>query len=129
MKLAPASIASIGVLLTYMQQSPAPVNIVIPAVLGSIGAGFTGKAMSEIGARDISPSIRRDNDPFAGLPQPAADQCKSQLSGTTVNFSPKPDNGVRIDNVPPACMTLATVFLKDNTDQTAPIPMGMLIQS
>lgn len=125
MKLAPAAIASIGALLTFVQQTPAPVNIVIPAVLGSIASGFTGKAMSEINNRGVLPMVRRDDDPFAGLPQPAADQCKGQLKDTTVNFSPKPNNGVRIDNVPSSCMTLATVFLKSNADKAAAIPMGM----
>ena len=125
MKLAPAALASLAALLTCVQQSPAPVNIVVPAVLGGIGAGFTGKAMKEFGLRDEFLVVRRDSDPFAGLPQPAADQCKSQLQGTTVSFSPRPDNGVRIDNVPSSCMTLANVFLEDNSGQSAPIPMGM----
>lgn len=125
MKLAPAAIASAAAFLTCIQQSPAPVNVVIPAVLGGVGAGFAGKAMKEFGLRDEVPLFRRTDDPLANLPQPAGDQCKSQLEGTTVTFSPKDNNGVRVDGVPSSCMTLANVFLDDNSGETAPIPMGM----
>lgn len=129
MKTAPAALASLAALLTCIQQSPAPIDMVIPAVLGGIGSGFVGKAFNEIGNRDVRPIYRRDDDPLAGLPQPAADQCKSQLQRVTVTFSPLDNNGVRVDDVPSACMTLANVFLDDNSGETAPIPMGMLIST
>lgn len=129
MKTAPAALASLAALLTCVQQSPAPVNVVIPAVLGGVGAGFAGKAFKEFGLRDERPIYRRDDDPFAGLPQPAADQCKSQLQGVTVTFSPLDNNGVRVDDVPSSCMTLANVFLDDDSGDSRPIPMGMFIST
>lgn len=129
MKTAPAALASVAALLTCVQQSPAPVNVLIPAVLGGVGAGFAGKAFNEINYRDVRPIYRRDDDPFAGLPQPAADQCKSQLQDVTVTFSPLDNNGVRLDDVPSSCMTLANVFLDDNSGEIHPVPMGMLISN
>ncbi|CAI7650464.1 unnamed protein product [Penicillium bialowiezense] len=124
MKTAPAALASLAALLTCVQQSPAPVNVLIPAVLGGVGAGFAGKAFNEINMRDVRPMYRRDDDPFAGLPQPAADQCKSQLQDVTVTFSPLDNNGVRLDDVPSSCMTLANVFLDDKSGEIHPVPMG-----
>lgn len=129
MKTAPAALASLAALLTCVQQSPAPVNVLIPAVLGGVGAGFAGKAFNEINMRDVRPMYRRDDDPFAGLPQPAADQCKSQLQDVTVTFSPLDNNGVRLDDVPSSCMTLANVFLDDKSGEIHPVPMGMLISN
>ncbi|BCR89622.1 uncharacterized protein ACHE_50820S [Aspergillus chevalieri] len=65
----------------------------------------------------------RGDDPFAGLPEPAATQCKNQLKDVTVSFKFN-GNNVVIGNVPATCMTLATVFLGDNPGAHGPIPMS-----
>lgn len=64
-----------------------------------------------------------DDDVLAGLPQPAANICKQQLTNAEVRFQIN-NNKVKVDGVPPACMTLATVFLGDNPDGGAPVPLG-----
>ena len=61
---------------------------------------------------------------FEGLPEPAADTCKSQLQGVTVQFTPTGQGAFRIDNVPSACMTLSNVILGQDPEQPAPTPMG-----
>lgn len=63
------------------------------------------------------------DDAMAGLPQPAASLCEKQLKKVTVKFSVSKKNDVTIMNVPPACMTLATVFLGNNPDGGAPVPL------
>lgn len=129
MKLAPAAMISAGALFGLVQQTPAPVNAIVSAVFAGIAGGEIGQLFKHIPKRDASHlgmPEPRDSDPFAGLPQPAANECKSQLHGVTVTFSRKGDDGVRIDGVPPACMTLANVFLEDGPGESAPIPMGML---
>lgn len=65
----------------------------------------------------------RDDNPFAGLPEPASSICQNQLKGVTVNFQVN-GNTVTIGNVPSACMTLATVFLGNNPGAHGPIPMS-----
>ena len=109
--------ASIGTLLTFVQQARPLTNVLIPITYASIPRVVACRV------------IRNDHDPFANLPQPAGSLCKSQLEGTTVAFTLKPQNGVRIDGVPPACMTLANVFLGQDPQQPAAIPVGMLVQS
>lgn len=64
-----------------------------------------------------------DDDVLAGLPQPAANICKQQLTNAEVRFQIN-NNKVKVDGVPPACMTLATVFLGNNPDGGAPVPLG-----
>lgn len=64
-----------------------------------------------------------DDDVLAGLPQPAANICKQQLTNAEVRFHIN-NNKVKVDGVPPACMTLATVFLGNNPDGGAPVPLG-----
>ncbi|RJE26421.1 hypothetical protein PHISCL_01222 [Aspergillus sclerotialis] len=125
------TIASIGGLCLLIQQTPAPaafVDGIITAVFVGMGAGETSQIVSHIPKRDVSIFDileQRDGDPFAGLPQPAADECKGQLQdGATVVFSPIGSDGIRIDGVPPACMTLANVYLGENPNQPGPIPMG-----
>lgn len=69
-----------------------------------------------------------NDDVLAGLPQPAANICKQQLTNREVRFHVN-NNNVKVDGVPPACMTLATVFLGDNPDGGAPVPLGKLFSS
>lgn len=128
MRLAPAAMISAGALFGLIQQTPAPVDAIVTAVFAGIAGGEIGQVFKHIPKRDaslVNTPEPRDADPFAGLSQPAANECKNQLHGATVKFSPKDDHGVRIDGVPPACMTLANVFLGQNPGQPAPIPMGM----
>lgn len=106
--------ASTGILFTLAQQAGALANVLIPII-----SNIPGVVSSKV--------IDSDNDPFANLPQPAARLCESQLEDTTVTFSSKPQNGVRVDGVPPACMTLADVFLEQDPQQPAAIPVGMLV--
>lgn len=72
---------------------------------------------------------RDDEDPFAGLPEPAVSQCKGQLKGTTIKYRVINNKSVRFDNVPSTCMTLANVFLGKNPGGAAPIPMGEFLLS
>lgn len=107
--------ASTGTLFTLVQQTGALANVIIPISSSSI----PGTVVSKV--------INSDNDPFANFPQPATRLCESELEGTTVTFSSKPQNGVRVDGVPTACMTLADVFLGQGPQQPAAIPVGMLV--
>ncbi|KNG88680.1 hypothetical protein ANOM_003089 [Aspergillus nomiae NRRL 13137] len=66
---------------------------------------------------------KHGNDILASFPQPAGDLCNDQLKGVTVEFIPTGPGGFRIDNVPPACMTLATLFL-EGPGSPSPIPLG-----
>ncbi|KAE8334592.1 hypothetical protein BDV24DRAFT_156744 [Aspergillus arachidicola] len=60
---------------------------------------------------------------LASFPQPAGDLCNDQLKDVTVEFIPTGPGAFRIDNVPPACMTLATLFL-DGPDSPDCTPLG-----
>lgn len=52
-------------------------------------------------------------------------QCKDQLKGVTVNFTPQGEGSFRIDNVPSACMTLSNVFFgEEYENQPRPTPLG-----
>ncbi|TKA26431.1 hypothetical protein B0A50_05267 [Salinomyces thailandicus] len=126
---ATATITS-SALWSVLQLCPAPVAVLDAVITGAlsgeagaiVGAGASGK----FGKRDIETmSVKRadPSDPFAGLPQPAADECQSQLSGVTVNITPTGDGAFKIDNVPSACMTLSNVILgTDYGDQPVPTP-------
>lgn len=71
-----------------------------------------------------------DDDLLANLPQPAANLCKQQLANVEVKFHVDEKNHhVKIYQVPPACMTLATVFLGDNPTGGAPVPLGKPLPS
>jgi len=125
-----ASTAAIA-LTCLFQACPAP-PIALAAIgitageAGAIGAGVAGG----LGGGAIAGGIgaakghgkRQDNN---SLPPVAAAACKQQLHGVTVQVSKVGANDVRFDNVPPACMTLANVFLGQNTPgQAHPILMG-----
>lgn len=107
---------------------PCPAPPVLAAIgmtageAAGVGAGLGGGAIAGgIGAGTKGHGKRQDNS----LPPVAAAACKEQLHGVTVQVSRVGDNNVRFDNVPPACMTLANVFLGQNRPgQAQPIPMG-----
>lgn len=122
---------------TLLQLCPAPPLAAIgigaaeaASVVGGVGggavAGGIGYAASKQKAKK-PPRSAEGQDALAGLnlPEEAADDCREELRSATVNVSPADNNGVRFDGVPPACMTLANVFLGQNTlGQPVPIPMG-----
>ena len=89
-----------------------------------VGAGLgSGAIAGGIGAGTRHSKERRQDDD--SLPPAAQQACQSQLKGVTVEVSKQGDSNVRFDNVPPACMTLANVFLGQNRPgQPRPIPMG-----
>lgn len=62
--------------------------------------------------------------PFAGLPQPAADTCKEQLNGVTVEFQNTGEGSFRANGIPSACMTLSNVIIGQDPTQPAPTPLG-----
>ncbi|KAE8143993.1 hypothetical protein BDV38DRAFT_277056 [Aspergillus pseudotamarii] len=72
---------------------------------------------------DDSKPQKHGYDVFTSFPQPAGDLCNGQLKDVTVEFIPTGPGAFRIDNVPPACMTLATIFL-DGPDSPDPVPLG-----
>ncbi|OQE44348.1 hypothetical protein PENCOP_c002G07582 [Penicillium coprophilum] len=120
--------AAIAASLSMVQFCPAP-----PVVLGPILAGalageagaIVGYGVGKIGKRSIQGSVfEKRSDPFEGLPQPAADTCKSQLNGVEVKFTPTGPGAFRVDNVPSACMTLSNVILGQDPNQPAPTPLG-----
>ncbi|KAK5798664.1 hypothetical protein VI817_004954 [Penicillium citrinum] len=95
------------------------------ALAGDAGA-ITGKVI-ESGTykkRDGFVSRVKRDDPFANLPQPAGNECKDQLNGASVNFTPTGKGAYRIDNIPSACMTLSTVLIGDNPNEAVPTPLG-----
>lgn len=140
MRLASAATVSIGALLALIQLTPAPFNAIVIALDCGVAGAVTSQIIAHTvgkkgGKRDVPSSLsaafdnyvveEREQDPFAGLPQPAADECKGQLKGAHVSFKSLGNNGVQIDGVPPACMTLANVFLGENPTQPGAVPMGV----
>lgn len=125
-------------LVVLFQPCPAPPLAAIgigAAEAASLGGGIAGGAVA--GGIGVGASKSNKNngphhktkrqDALAGLnlPEQAANDCRGQLSTAHVNVSPAGDNGVRFDGVPPACMTLAAVFLGQNgNSRSPPIPMG-----
>lgn len=121
-------LAAAGALFSLVQLTPAPINAVIMAFAGGVAGGTMAKIIQNVKRDDefLLELEGRDEDPFAGLPQIAAEDCKAQLQGTSVEVTGIDNNGVRMDNVPSSCMTLANVFLGQDPNQPAPTPMGMI---
>ncbi|KAJ5180234.1 hypothetical protein N7492_003444 [Penicillium capsulatum] len=126
MKVSPILFAAAGTLFSLVQLTPAPINLLVSTLAGGVAAGTMGQIVKHAKRVDefLVDLESRDEDLLAGLPKLAADDCKAQLKGTTVTFAAADNNGVRIDNVPSSCMTLANVFLGQNPNQPAPTPMG-----
>lgn len=128
MKTAPLVVTGAGLLFSFIQLTPAPIDLILLSAAGGVTGGAIAQGIKHLKRDGLAFDLEnRAEDPFAGLPQPAAHDCKSQLSSSTVTFSSAENNGVRLDGVPSACMTLANVFLGENPDGPAPTPMGMLI--
>ncbi|KAJ5200272.1 hypothetical protein N7472_005476 [Penicillium cf. griseofulvum] len=120
--------AAIAASLSMVQFCPAPPAVLGPIIGGALAGeagGIVGYGMGKIGKRSIMGSVlEKRSDPFAGLPQPAADTCKNQLNGVKVKFTPTGQGAFRVDNVPSACMTLSNVILGQDPNQPAPTPLG-----
>lgn len=135
-------VSSVMSLLALVQLCPAPVGLIDMAIIW-VDSAIAGAAVSTAikkgagGKRDeikgfAVPVVKRPGesehdkrDEWDNLPQPAADECKGQLKSAYITVSPQTNNGVRLDGVPPACMTLATILLGQDGSQPMPIPMGM----
>ncbi|EYE96922.1 uncharacterized protein EURHEDRAFT_410715 [Aspergillus ruber CBS 135680] len=129
----------IALFASFLQICPAPIGglarIGVRLVKGAVDAGSSINDEVQNNSRRTLITLdgdhfdehaylqARDDDPFAGLPEPAATQCKGQLKDVTVSFK-FDGNTVTIGNVPATCMTLATVFLGDNPGAHGPIPMS-----
>ncbi|KAE8164012.1 hypothetical protein BDV40DRAFT_298949 [Aspergillus tamarii] len=74
-------------------------------------------------AENNSKPQKHGYDVFTSFTQPEGDLCNGQLKDVTIEFVPTGPGAFRIDNVPPACMTLATIFL-NGPDSPDPIPLG-----
>ncbi|OJJ55935.1 hypothetical protein ASPSYDRAFT_33945 [Aspergillus sydowii CBS 593.65] len=129
--------AAIAATLSMVQFCPAPPAVLGPIIAGAlISAGeagaMVGYGVGKInGKRDVAVSgsikgsvFRKRDDPFAGLPQPAADTCKEQLNGVTVEFQNTGEGSFRANNIPSACMTLSNVIIGQDPLQPAPTPLG-----
>lgn len=117
------AVSTAAIALTCLFQAcPAPpVALAAVGLVGSLGGGAIAGEITAAAADKKGHERRQDT----GLPPVAAAACKQQLQGVTVQVSNVGANDVRFDNVPPACMTLANVFLGQNTPgQAHPIPMG-----
>ena len=129
MKPSIAVSAATVVLTTLFQPCPAPpVLAVIGMTAGEaagVGAGLSSGAIAGGIGQGTKPGNKPPKRQYDSLPPAAQAACKSQLQGVTVQVSKAGDNNVRFDDVPPACMTLANVFLGQNRPgQARPIPMG-----
>ncbi|KZF26456.1 hypothetical protein L228DRAFT_235526 [Xylona heveae TC161] len=115
------SIAACAIgLASMVQYCPAP------PLLGLIGLGadaayLAGSGLA--GSAVIAGSSHIHKRLAPGVSQQAADQCASELDGVTVTFSPQGNNGLLVNNLPPACMDLSTVITGDY-DAGDPIPMS-----
>ncbi|QKX61462.1 uncharacterized protein TRUGW13939_08610 [Talaromyces rugulosus] len=122
------ALGSAIVIIAYgIQQCSAPPLILETVVTGAVAAGTVGGISAFLGTlhkRDYVHIDKRDDDTFAGFPQPAGGLCKSQLSSSHILFSSLETGTLRIDNLPPACMTLSTVLGGQNPNSPAPIPLG-----
>ncbi|OQE28473.1 hypothetical protein PENSTE_c003G01398 [Penicillium steckii] len=129
MKLIITSTAAITGLMGMANLCPAPQALltgIVGAVIGGDFGAITGKVI-ESGTykkRDGFVSRVKRDDPFADLPQPAGNECKGQLKGVTVKFTPTGKGAYRIDNIPSACMTLSNVLIDDNPNKAVPTPLG-----
>ncbi|KAJ6025076.1 hypothetical protein N7444_012755 [Penicillium canescens] len=100
--------AAIAASLSMVQFCPAPPAVLGPILGGALAGeagGIVGYGVGKIGKkRSFEGSVfEKRADPFAGLPQPAADTCKDQLNGVKVEFTPTGPGAFRIDNAPSAC--------------------------
>ncbi|KAJ5220671.1 uncharacterized protein N7469_009558 [Penicillium citrinum] len=119
-------------LVSFMQVCPAPWEAIAPLVGGVISGSIAG-GMSK-SRRDFTnfPSDLGDltkRDLPAGVSQESFDQCKQQINdqgpGNPVNVYSTGADSARADNVPAACMDLATVFLSNPSQDGGPVPTPM----
>ncbi|OQE44815.1 hypothetical protein PENCOP_c002G06859 [Penicillium coprophilum] len=106
-------------ILSLVQFCPAP-----PAVIAAVAGGLGGGAISggiAAGTKDHKRGLP------AGVSQESLDVCIQQINdqGTAVNVYSTGDDSARADNVPPACMNLATVLLDKPAQAGGPVPVPM----
>lgn len=116
------------VLISTIQLCPAPPAVIggvigaAGAIVGGVGGGLGGAAIIKNGKdkRATAPSQE-----FISRYPVAWNACQEQLGRTTVTVTLSPPGGARFDGVPPACMTLAGVYLGENPDpRSAPLVLG-----
>ncbi|KAJ6001304.1 hypothetical protein N7522_006531 [Penicillium canescens] len=129
-------------LLAFTQVCPAAITEVLIGVLGGVVAGGVsgGVGAAESSKRDIeqvhardflAPYLNNNVKKIRSLPpgvsQESLDQCTQQINdqGTPVNVYSISDTAARADNVPAACMDLATVILSDPAQAGGPVPTPM----
>ena len=122
------AISTVAIALTCLLQAcPAPPVL---AVVG-LTAGEAAAAGGAVAGGAVAGGLgqihhhKRQDPANPDIPLAALQACNTQLKTTTVHVSQIREGDVRFDDVPPACMTLAGVFLGQNRPgQPQPIPMG-----
>ncbi|KYG41772.1 hypothetical protein M433DRAFT_137776 [Acidomyces richmondensis BFW] len=126
------------VIIGLLQMCPAP-----PAIAAAIAGGVAAGVLGAAGAicdkycpdvhtrRAFATSLLAKRGLPAGVSQADIDQCTQELNsqyneqGLAVNIYHTSDTSVRVDNVPPACMDLATVLTGEPAQAGGPIPIPM----
>ncbi|KAJ6784324.1 hypothetical protein PWT90_07244 [Aphanocladium album] len=117
------------------KMAPAPIPVIADVIGGVVGGAIGGGATlcarycpgpkvrelaAEIAARNLPP----------GVSQHAIGECTGQINdqkkqGKSVEISSKTKDTVDVNNVPPACMSLATVLTDHPSKEGSPIPIPM----
>lgn len=141
MKTSTSISSVIAVLFSIFQLVPAPPAVAVgaaasisaadaaAAVVAAHGAGVAIAAAGAAGAAAVTKHKRNLAAETAALfvtRYPVAwKACQDQLTTTAVTMNLAGKDGARFDGVPPACMTLATVYLDETLDpDSAPIVLG-----
>ncbi|KAI9923916.1 hypothetical protein ASPWEDRAFT_170451 [Aspergillus wentii DTO 134E9] len=110
--------------ISLVQFCPAP-----PAIIATVAGGVLGGGIS--GGIGVAAS-KSSRDMFsrglpAGVSQESVDQCTQQINAQKdpVHVYDTGDDSARADNVPAACMNLATVLLKEPAQAGGPVPTTM----
>ncbi|KAH8699230.1 hypothetical protein BGW36DRAFT_358733 [Talaromyces proteolyticus] len=116
----------VAMIMFMVQFCPAPPAILEGVLLGAAGAFPAGVliTLKTLQRRNHIEIEMRDEDAFASFPQPAGSLCKSELNQSQVVFTSPSSGTLRIDGVPPACMTLSDTLIGQNSEDHAPTPMG-----
>ncbi|KAJ5975803.1 hypothetical protein N7481_009510 [Penicillium waksmanii] len=119
-------------LVSFMQVCPAPWEAIAPLIGGVISGSIAGglsKSRRDFTnfPNDLGDLTARDLPP--GVSQAAFDQCKSEINaqgpGSPVKVYSTGADSARADNVPAACMDLATVVLGTPSQDGGPVPTPM----
>ncbi|KAL4744287.1 hypothetical protein BDW72DRAFT_199744 [Aspergillus terricola var. indicus] len=140
MRVSALAAFSIGAVFSGIQYCPAPflalagplaisgaTAAAADGALASMAGGAIAGGIGQIEKRTLKGwrSWKRFDLP-AGVSQESFQQCQDQLGTTgTVQLSGLEPDGVRVDNVPPACMNLATVITGNPTQEGGAMPIVM----